>query len=90
MTRRHPIKLTIYTQPGCQPCKAVKRWLDVRGIRYEAVDVTENPADLEAIKALGYQSVPVTIVNYGDNETELHWAGFDPNNLTKYVAQKAA
>lgn len=80
----------MYTQPACQPCKAVKRWLDRRGITYTTVDVTESPDDLAAIKALGYNSVPVTIVNNGDNETELHWQGFNTNNLTRYIEQKAA
>lgn len=85
-----PTTITIYTKPSCQPCKALKRWLDSRGITYTAKDISENPADMAAIRALGYQTVPVTIVNYGDNETELHWGGFDPNNLTKYVQKRAA
>jgi glutaredoxin-like protein NrdH len=84
------MKITVFTQPACQPCKAVKRWLDSRGITYRAVDVTESPEDLAAIKALGYNSVPVTVVNYGDNETELHWQGLVVDNMTKYIAKKAA
>lgn len=80
--------ITVYTQPGCQPCKATKRWLDKRGISYRTVDVTESPEDLEAIKALGYQSVPVVIVGRGDPETELHWQGFHPDNLSKYTTEK--
>ena len=84
------MQVTVYTQPSCQPCKAVKRWLDRRGITYTAVDVSESPADLEAIKALGYNSVPVTVVNYGDTETELHWQGLVVDHMTKYIAQKAA
>ena len=88
--KENTINVTIYTQPSCQPCKAVKRWLDRRGIIYNAVDVTENPDDLEAIKALGYNAVPVTVVNYGDTETELHWQGLVVDNMTKYIAQKAA
>jgi len=82
--------VTVYTQPSCQPCKAVKRWLDRRGIAYTAVDVSESPDDLAAIKALGYNSVPVTVVNYGDNETELHWGGLVVDHMNKYIAQKAA
>jgi len=82
--------ITVYTQPGCQPCRATKRWLDKRDITYTPVDVTESPADLEAIKALGYNSVPVIIVSNGDPETDLHWHGFHPDNLTKYTLQKAA
>lgn len=79
------MKITVYTKPNCQPCRATKRWLDNRGVEYRAVDVTESPADLAAIKALGYKGVPVVIVSNGDPETDLHWHGFDPGNLTKYA-----
>ena len=82
--------ITVYTQPGCQPCKATKRWLDKRGIEYATVDVTESPADLAAIKELGYQSVPVVIVSNGDAETDIHWQGLVVANLEKYTNQKAA
>lgn len=77
--------ITVYTKPGCQPCKAVKRWLDKRGIMHRTVDVTESPDDLAAIKALGYEGVPVTIVSGREPETDLHWHGFDVNNLAKYA-----
>lgn len=82
--------ITVYTQPGCQPCKATKRWLDARGVTYTTVDVTESPADLEAIKALGYNSVPVVIVSNGDPETDLHWSGLVVANLEKYTLEKEA
>ena len=78
--------ITVYTKPGCQPCRATKRWLDKRGIEYSTVDVTTSPADLAAIKELGYEGVPVTVVSSGDPETDLHWHGFQPDNLRKYAA----
>jgi glutaredoxin-like protein NrdH len=84
------VTITVYTKPNCQPCRATKRWLDKRGVDYSTVDVTTSPADLEAIKALGYEGVPVVIVSNGDPETELHWHGFHPDNLNKYTATKAA
>lgn len=82
------MNITVYTAPQCQQCTATKRWLDRRGIGYKTVDISENPADLEAIKALGYKSAPVTIVSTGDPEMELHWQGFDVNNLRKYATRE--
>lgn len=82
--------ITVYTKPNCQPCRATKRWLDKRGIEYSTIDVTTSPADLAAVKALGYEGVPVVIVSNGDPETDLHWHGFHPDNLTKYTTTKAA
>lgn len=77
--------VTVYTSPGCQPCKATKRWLDKNGVDYKTIDVSENPADLAAIKELGYKAAPVVIVSTGDPEIELHWQGFHPDNLKKYT-----
>jgi glutaredoxin-like protein NrdH len=77
--------ITVYTKPGCQPCKATKRWLDKKGVDHATVDVTENPDDLAAVKALGYEGVPVVIVSNGDAETDIHWNGFHPDNLARYA-----
>jgi glutaredoxin-like protein NrdH len=84
--------VTVYTSPGCQPCRATKRWLDKNGVTYREVDVTKSPDDLAAIKELGYNTAPVVIVSTGDPELELHWQGFHPDNLKKYAhsTEKAA
>jgi glutaredoxin-like protein NrdH len=82
------MNITVYTSPNCQQCTATKRWLDKRGINYKTIDVTENPNDLAAIKELGYKAAPVTIVSTGDPEMELHWYGFDVNNLRKYATRE--
>lgn len=82
--------ITVYTKPNCQPCRATKRWLDNRDIDYQSVDVTTSQADLEAIKALGYEGVPVVIVSGRTPETDLHWHGFHPGNLTKYTLTEQA
>ena len=80
--------ITVYTQPACQPCRATKRWLDKRGIIYRTVDLTESPDDMAAVKALGYAAAPVIVVSGRDPEMDLHWQGFDPNNLTKYATNE--
>lgn len=82
--------ITVYTSPGCQPCKATKRWLDRRGVEYRTVDVSQNPDDLAAIKELGYVAAPVVIVSNGDPETDIHWQGLHVDNLTKYTTTKEA
>lgn len=85
-----PKIVTVYTSPGCQPCKATKRWLDARGVDYQTVDVSENPDDLAAIKALGYKAAPVVVVSNGEAETDIHWQGLVVANLTKYTLEKEA
>jgi len=80
-----PRIISVYTSPGCQPCKATKRWLDREGVEYFTIDVSQNQADLAAIKELGYKAAPVVIVSTGDPEIEIHWQGFHPDNLRKYT-----
>jgi glutaredoxin-like protein NrdH len=85
--------ITLYSKPNCQPCKATKRWLDKRDIPYNEVDISNSPADLEAIQSLGFQEAPVVIVSTGDPETDIMWSGLHVDNLNKYTHstnQKAA
>lgn len=70
---------TLLTQPGCGPCIAAKRALQSRKIPHEALNIQENPAALERLRALGYNSTPVTI----NEATGEHWAGFDPGRLPR-------
>jgi glutaredoxin-like protein NrdH len=80
--------ITIYSRPSCQPCRAVKRWWDRKGVTYQEVNVEESPDDLAAIKALGYDSVPVIVVSNGDPETDIHWQGLVLANLEKYTTEQ--
>ena len=56
----------VYSTAWCGFCKKLKRWLDKRGVRYEAKDIEKDPkagAELQAkLKASGLQAggVPVT------------------------------
>lgn len=71
--------VTLYSQPNCQPCRAVKRTLDKRGITFTEVDASQDLDAYKYIKALGYQGTPVTVVSDGDTVTHFH--GFDPIKL---------
>lgn len=81
--------ITVFTQPVCGQCTLTKKWLDdpKRGNlkdQYNVVDLAESPDDLAAIKALGYMSAPVVIVNHGNNADETHWYGFRPDMLQQF------
>lgn len=70
---------TVFTQPGCQPCKAVKRWLSDRDIAFSEVDIAESPGDLQFIKGLGYMQAPVVV--YEVDGERRHFSGFNPYEL---------
>lgn len=84
------MKVTIYSKPNCVQCKATYRAMDKTGVPYNVVDMSQDEQALAAVKELGYRGAPVTIVSYGDPETDLHWHGFHPTNIDKYIKQKAA
>ena len=69
------MNITVYSKPLCVQCDATKRALNKAGIRYEIVDVTENPDALAKIKALGYGQAPVVIAD------DDHWSGFRPARI---------
>lgn len=78
--------LTVYTQPNCQPCKAVKRWLDNRAVPYATVDITQSPEALDFVTAqLGYKAAPVVVLAQpnGDSEGYFSFTGFNPGELEK-------
>lgn len=75
--------ITVYTKPSCVQCNATYRALDSKGIEYEILDVSEDAAALEQVKALGYMQAPVVIAD-GD-----HWSGFRPDKIDELAARLA-
>ncbi|CAI7665506.1 unnamed protein product, partial [Penicillium discolor] len=53
--------VTVYTKPSCVQCNATYRALDAKSIDYEIHDLSEDPAALEQVKALGYLQAPVPL-----------------------------
>lgn len=56
--------MIIYTSDTCAPCKALKRVLDNKGIKYDERN-TSNVEHLKELNELGYSSTPVTVI--GEN-----------------------
>jgi len=51
--------ITVYGQPGCQPCRLAMRQLDKEEVPYNYVDLTEHPEKLQQFKEAGVQSTPI-------------------------------
>lgn len=73
--------ITVYSQPGCMPCKATMRKLDTLGVEYTHVDVTESTEAAEHLKAGGWTGTPVVEVTR-DAEVVAAWSGLRPDALT--------
>lgn len=74
------MQVTVYTKPGCQPCRATKRKLDDLNIDYDTVDLTEELA--LGFRDEGLSSAPVVEVDLGSGAT-WRWAGFAPSQIEK-------
>jgi glutaredoxin-like protein NrdH len=77
--------ITVYTQGGCQPCKATIRKLQELELSFgtrPAIDYIDELAEM------GYASAPVVVVERQDGTTT-HWLGYRPD-LLKAIAMEAA
>lgn len=75
------MSVTIYTQPSCVQCDRTKRFLDLKEVPYEAIDITENQEAFDFVVSLGYKSVPVVVT-----DTE-HWSNFRLEKLNQIATE---
>ena len=62
----------LFTQPDCQPCKAVERKLNQYGIPYIIHDISRDENARARVEALGYTQTPVVIGPDGRSFSGLH------------------
>jgi len=80
------MNIKIYSTPVCVYCNMLKKYLDDKGVQYEAIDVSQDQAAAEEIsKKSGQMGVPVTIINTDDNQEEII-VGFDKARIDKLIS----
>lgn len=73
--------LTVYTKPGCFPCRKTVEKFREAGIEPRLVDVTQVPAALDYItEELGYSQAPVVVV-----DDDFHWSGMNPGCIDRAI-----
>ncbi|MFC6287469.1 mycoredoxin [Nocardioides sp. GCM10027113] len=62
---------TMYTTPWCGYCHRLKSQLDREGIRYEIVDIEQDPKAARIVEAAnrGNQTVPTLVYSDGSAQT---------------------
>lgn len=68
--------VTIYSQPGCSPCRRVKSFLERNNVEFNDVDIASDDAARDHVQELGYKQTPVIEAN------GIHWSGYDPEKLS--------
>jgi len=73
-------KPTIFSQPGCVQCSAVKRKLKEKNVEFQEIDASQVPEAFALVKdEWGYQRVPVT---YFQGK---HFGGYNPSEVDALV-----
>lgn len=65
--------ITVYSKPGCMPCKMTKAKLDRMGVEYWSRCVVSELDAMDEVVRLGYREMPVVVAG------EQHWSGFRPD-----------
>lgn len=73
--------VTIYTQPGCPPCKAAKEFLTHHSVPFTSRDITVDDTAVDELIKLNSQSTPTIVV--GDKVM----IGFRPNELLAWLQE---
>ncbi len=67
-----PKNITIFTTNTCAYCGMVKRYLDMKGLTYNVVNLDDQPdRQAEVLKLSGALTVPVTVVTKQDDSQEV-------------------
>ena len=67
-----PKKITIFTTNTCAYCVMVERFLNMKGLKYEVVNLDEKPElQQEVLEMSGALTVPITVVTKQDDSQEV-------------------
>ena len=78
--------ITIFTTNTCAYCVMVKKWLNMKQIGYEEVNLDNTPdRRQEAIDASGQFAVPVTVVTK-DDDSKVVIVGYNLAKLAPAIA----
>ncbi|KAB0622451.1 glutaredoxin family protein [Castellaniella defragrans] len=72
--------ITVYSKPNCPQCELTKRDMDILGIEYETVDLTQRQDELERLIGLGHRGAPVVETEHGS------WSGYDQEKIKGLVS----
>jgi glutaredoxin len=78
--------ITMYTTTTCAYCVMVKKWLNSKGLKYNEINIDEQPERAsEAFEISGQMAVPVTVITKQD-ETKAVVVGYNIAKLAPAVA----
>lgn len=80
-----PLKIFLYTQPGCLSCEIMRIFLEAKEVVYEERDMGVDPAArAELLETYHTQTTP-TLVIFTPSGTEVI-EGFDPDRVDHFLS----
>lgn len=81
-----PKNITIFTTNTCSYCGMVKKFLDMKKMKYEVVNLDDQPdRQAEVFEMSGALTVPITVVTKQDDSREIV-VGYNLQKLAPAVA----
>jgi len=72
------MKLTVFTQNDCRFCGMTKGFLDDREVKYETINISDEP---EYINKYDLMGAPTVVLFDEENEEVARTTGFNPEEL---------
>lgn len=74
--------ITVYEKNNCVQCKQSKKLLDKLNLKYNTVNVEEDPKAYDyVVTTLGYKAAPVIVVKNDEGQVLQTWSGFNVEAL---------
>jgi len=55
--------VVVYSKPGCKNCKILKKWLDIKDVTFEEVDISVSQEGYDKLIDAGRLSLPVVEID---------------------------
>lgn len=78
--------ITLYTRTSCPYCELVKKFLDMKGASYNAINMEEVPDAMQEVMAMtGRTIAPTTVIEKTDGSKDII-VGFNLSRIAPAIA----
>jgi glutaredoxin len=80
-----PLKIFLFTQPGCLNCEVMRIFLEAKGIDFEERDMSLDPAvRVELLETYHSRTAPTLVILTAAGAEVIE--GFDPDRLDQFLS----
>ncbi|KRT87134.1 MULTISPECIES: glutaredoxin family protein [Bacillus] len=78
------MKITVYINPACNPCKALKHWLWKNNVEFIEKDVINDESAAQELRNLNVNFTPYTVIETADVKHEV--SGTDIKKISEILS----